>query len=180
MSPTNLLSSPPHPQSLILYSSESGVLSCPNYFILNDTKMCKTAYVTYVGLPNEVKFSFKNHISDLCNSCVRYKGIFYRFRTSSFLDVAIVLHYSLVFSKLSYEMADVASAASLKPFEVLQNRIITSITFSHRWYPTIKLHINLEILTDIHTLRMCTFVYSKVHNKLPHVLLTSFTSESLF
>ena len=157
----------------IFHSNESGAHSCPDHFTLNNTKICRTACAKYLGLLIDDKLSFKNHIDDLCNSLVKYNGIFYRLRTSLPLAVAIQLYYSLVYSKISYgiEIFGVVKASILRPLQVLQNRILKTITFSQRRYPTDKLHSNLGILkvSDIHTLRMCTFVFKYVNSKLPQV-----------
>ena len=145
----------------IFHCRERDAHSCPDHFILNDTTICKTACVKYLGLLIDDKLSFKTHIDDLCNSLIKYVGIFYRLRNSLPLGVALQLYYSLVYSKISYgmEIYGMANASILKPIQVLQNRILKTITFSHRRRPTNDLHSKLGVLkvSDIHALKMCTF-----------------------
>ena len=70
------------------------------------------------------------------------------------------------------EIYGMANASILKPIQVLQNRILKNITFSHRRCPTNDLHSKLGVLmvSDIHALKMCTFIYKYVNNTLPRVI----------
>ena len=157
----------------IFHCMERSAHFCPDYFILNVTKICRTACTKYLGLIIDDKLSFKTHVDELCNSLTKYTGIFYRLRNSVSLDVAIQLYYSLVYSKISYgmEIYGLANASILKPIQVLQNRILKTITFSHRRHPTNDLHSKLGVLkvSDIHVLKMGTFIYKYVNNTLPRV-----------
>lgn len=155
----------------IFHAKDNVSHSCPEHFVLNNTNICKTDCVKYLGLMIDDKLSFKQHIDDLCNSLVKFNGIFYRLRDSLTPSVAIQLYYSLVCSKISYgaEIYGMAKATILKPLQILQNRMLKTITFKHRRYPTSTLHKDLGILkvSDIHVLKMCSFIYKYINNILP-------------
>ena len=69
------------------------------------------------------------------------------------------------------EIYGVANASNLKPLQVLQNRILKTITFSHRHHSTNDLHSKLRVLKirDVHVFKMGTFTYKYVNNTLPRV-----------
>ena len=64
-----------------------------------------------------------------------------------------------------------AKAALLKPLQVLQNRILKTVTYKHQRYPTNALHSDLGTLkvSDIHVFKMCCLIFKYVYNNLPPV-----------
>ena len=68
--------------------------------------------------------------------------------------VALQVYYALIYSRLSYsvEIYGTAKRSTLRPLQIMQNRIIKILTGKHRRYPTNQLYSELELLqiNEIH------------------------------
>ena len=118
-----------------------------------------------------------DHTKDLCNSLVKYTGIFYHLKDLLPKKTALHIYYAFVVSKLRYaiEIYGTAKASILKPVQVLQNKLIKLLTGKPRHHPTKQLYheYNLFMLGDIHSYYMCQIIYKYCNNMLPNAISTA-------
>ena len=151
---------------------------CPNSFSFNGEVIKRSPYTKYLGLIIDEKLSWSYHINDLCKKILSYTGIFYRIRDTLPPACALQLYYAFVYSRISYgiEIYGMASASTLKPLQIMQNRILKTLTKKPRNYSTILLYKNLGLLmiNDIHKKCFSTILYKYCNGMLPSVMGTSF------
>lgn len=157
-----------------IFHSREVAHPCYDHFVFKDVKIKKSSSTRYLGLIIDEKLNWVDHISDLCNSVIKYTGIFYHLRGTFPKTTAIQVYYSFIYSKLRYaiEIYGTANKSYLKPLHILHNRLIKVLTGKPRRYPTNQLYreFNLLMLSDIHTYCMCSFVYNFRNKLLPEVI----------
>ena len=145
---------------------------CPQYFYVNNTKICRAPCVKYLGVLIDEKLSWQQHIQDLCNKLVKYTGIFYQIQHKIPKQIALHMYYGLIYSRLSYgiEIYGMAKTTTLKPLQIMQNKILKMLTCKENRYPTNMLYSELDLLkvSDIHRLKMHTILYRYCTGKLPN------------
>ncbi|KAJ8026260.1 RNA-directed DNA polymerase from mobile element jockey [Holothuria leucospilota] len=146
--------------------------SCCNSFVFQDSTINKSSSTKYLGLIIDDKLSWEEHTKDLCNSLVKYTGIFYQLKGLLPKKTALHIYYAFVFSKLRYavEIYGTAKASILRPVQVLQNKLLKLLTGKPRHHPTKLLYheYNLFMLCDIHFYCMCQIIYRYCNNMLPN------------
>ena len=142
---------------------------CPDFFMIDQNKVCKTSSIKYLGLVIDDQISWKDHIQYLSNKLVKYTSIFYRMRNHLPYNIAIQLYYTFVYSGIAYgiEIYGMAKSSVIKPLQIMQNRILKVLTFKPRLYSINLLHTNLDVLKipDIYKLCLGTmlFMYTKIN-----------------
>jgi hypothetical protein len=132
----------------------------------------RTKSYRYLGLLVDEKFSWVDHITELCGKLSQVSGIIFKLRSLLSKEAMMLVYHSLVGSKLRYGLICWATANKflLDKLNVAHNTIITYMAFSKRcvemWPVYCKLKIlPLNILIDIE--------YGKTMYKYKHNLLPS-------
>ena len=157
----------------IFHYSRQTCCDCPTFFMIEGNKICKTSTIKYLGLTIDDKLTWQAHVHELCSKLVKYTGIFFRIRNHLSYKTAVQMYYTFVYSRISYgiEVYGMANASTIKPLQIMQNRILKILTFKPRRYSTNGLFSSLSLLkiSDIHYLRFCTLLYKYVNNMLSSV-----------
>ena len=113
-----------------IFHSREMAHPCYDHFVFRDVQISKTSSTRYLGLIIDDKLNWVAHISDLCNSLIKYTGIFYHLRGTFPKATAIQVYYSFIYSKLRYaiEIYGTAKRSFLKPLHTLHNRLIKALT----------------------------------------------------
>ena len=133
----------------------------------------RTKSYLYLGLLVDEKFSWENHINEICYKLSQVAGIILKIRHMLTSEAMILVYHSLVSSKLRYGLICWATAKKmlLHKINVAHNTIITHLTFSKRcsrmWplYCQLKV-LPLEILIQIEQAKT---MYKFEHKMLPQV-----------
>ena len=158
----------------VIFHAKDSSHSCYDEFNFNGVTISKSSSTKYLGLLIDDKLSWSNHINELCNSLVKYIGIFYNLRGILSETIATQIYYSFIYSKLRYaiEIYGTAKVSYLRPLQVLQNRLIKQLTNKPRRYPTDLLYRenNLLKIKEIHSYCMCGLLYNHCNNNLPNAI----------
>ena len=143
------------------------------YFSLNGTKIYRTECTKYLGLYIDDKLSWKNHVNELNNNLIKYTGIFHRIRNLIPPKMATQLYHAFISSKLSYgiEVYGMTKKSTIKPLQVMQNRILKILHFKNQRYPTQTLYSDLNLLkiNEMHMHQVAVLIYKHSKDMLPPI-----------
>ena len=133
----------------------------------------RTKSYRYLGLLVDEKFSWSNHIDEVCWKLSQVAGVMFKIRTLLSKQALMLVYHALVGSKLRYGLICWATAAQsiLNKVNVAHNKVITYMTFSKRcsrmWplYSQLKV-MPLDILIKIEHAKT---MYKFENKMLPHV-----------
>ena len=133
----------------------------------------RTKSYRYLGLLVDEKFSWRDHINEVCSKLSQVAGVIFKIRTLLTKEALMLVYHALVGSKLRYALVCWATANQtlLEKINVAHNRIIAYLTFSKRcsrmWplYCKIKV-LSLPILIQIEKAKT---MYKFEHKMLPQV-----------
>ena len=118
----------------------------------------------YIGLTIDEKLTWENHINEVCNSLLKYFGIFYNIRNSIPLAMARTIYYACIYSRIKYaiEIYGTASETRFGRLLTLQNKLMKLLTRKDRMFSTNTLHTQLKILKvkHIHETSVLHFVHN--------------------
>ena len=108
----------------------------------------RTKSYKYLGLIVDEKFSWSEHIADLCSKLSQVAGIIFKIRKLLNYKAMMLVYHGLVGSKLRYGLVCSATANKflLDKVNVSHNTIITYLTFSKRCTRMWPLYSKLKIL----------------------------------
>ena len=72
--------------------------SCCNEIVFNGTTILKSSSIKYLGLIIDDRLSWETHINDLCNTLVKYIGIFYHIRNFLPKSAALQIYYLFIYA----------------------------------------------------------------------------------
>ncbi len=146
---------------------------CFDQFDFDNIIINRTDTTKYLGLIIDHELSWKQHIDALCSSLIKYVGIFYKIRDCIPDDTRLQLYNAFVFSRISYgiEIYGMAKQSIIRPLQIMQNRILKTLTYKPRRYPTNTLYFDNEILqiNEIHREKIYTLLYKYTCGKLPSI-----------
>ena len=135
-----------------------------------------TPIIKYLGVHLDYQLSFKDHITKLKEKINKYVGIFYHVRHLLPPKCRRVLYFSFVFSYLYYcaEIYGNATNNSLKPLQLLQNRVLRALQNKNKYFPINEMHKEYSILKvkDMIEYKQSKIIHSLLTGatKLPRVL----------
>ena len=133
----------------------------------------RTKTYRYLGLLVDDKFSWENHVSEICFKLSQIAGIVLKFRTLLTKKAMLLLYHALVGSKLRYGLICWATANQtlLDKINVAHNTIITYLTFSKRCSRMWPLYQQLKVLplNILIKIEQAKTMYKFEHKMLPQV-----------
>ena len=108
----------------------------------------RTKSYRYLGLLVDEKFSWRDHINEVCSKLSQVAGVIFKIRTLLTKEALMLVYHALVGSKLRYALVCWATANQtlLEKINVAHNRIVTYMTFSKRCSRMWPLYSQLKIL----------------------------------
>ena len=93
----------------------------------------RTKTYRYLGLLVDEKFSWENHVSEICWKLSQMAGIILKIRSLLTKEAMLLVYHSLVGSKLRYGLVCWATANKtlLEKINVAHNTIITYLTLKY-------------------------------------------------
>ena len=124
----------------------------------------RTEYTKYIGLIIDETLTWEYQVNEICNSLLKYFGIFYHIRNTISPSLARIIYFACIHSRVKYaiEVYGTASQSRINKLQILQNKLMKLLTRKDRLYSTNALHTDLNILKvkDIHETAVLQFVYS--------------------
>ena len=153
----------------------------PENLEIDSERIAISNQTKYLGVIIDENLNFKAHIEQVCNSLKKLFSIFYNIKKYLTIDHIKTLYYTMIYSRIKYSIVTYGMAGpnSLKPIQILQNRLLKVLTSKGYRYDTNKLHNDLGILkvNDIFKQEVVLFVHNFKYNKLPKIFdnyLTTF------
>ena len=139
--------------------------------VINKSRINKTNNIKYLGVYIDDKLSWNAHIEDICKRLSKISGMLYKLRYYVNRKTLLNLYYALVHSFIQYGLISWGSASQklIHKVEVLQNRIIRTITFSNRRERLQPLYKNLNILPINHLYKaeIAKLMFKNITQSLP-------------
>ena len=106
----------------------------------------------YLGLVLDEKLNYNEHVQSICNSLLKYFGIFNHIKHKVNKKTARQLYFAFVFSRIKYgiEIYGNCSDRNVNKIQIMQNKLLKLLLQMDRLTPTNILHKNLNILKSIH------------------------------
>ena len=110
--------------------------------------IARTKSYKYLGLIVDEKFSWDEHINEVCWKLSQVAGVIFKIRTLLTKEALMLVYHALVASKIRYGLVCWATAAQslLDKVNVAHNKIITYMTFSKRCSRMWPLYCQLNVL----------------------------------
>ena len=151
---------------------------CNFEIVLNGITINRAHTVKYLGLFIDDNLKWTSQINYLSTQLARCTGLFYRLRNFVSRETLCMLYYSLVYSRIQYEITAWATAnkTSQEIIRVRLNKILRIILFRNLYTPTSQMYKELQVLKveDIYQLELAKFMYQLHHNQLPKNFYHSF------
>ena len=134
----------------------------PNNLSEIDTMRMKIKWVNtikYLGVIFDEKFKWNNHIDYICDSLIRYFGIFNHLKHKATKLIARQLYYAFIYSKIKYgiEVYGAASTTNMEKLQIMQNTLMKLILKLDMRTSTYYLHSTLKIL-KVEDIYLCNVV----------------------
>ena len=101
------------------------------------------------------KLEWNNHIDYMCDSLIKYFGIFNNLKHKATKRIARQLYYAFIYSKIKYgiEIYGAANTTNIEKLQIMQNTLMKLILKLDMRTSTYYLHSTLKIL------KLNTFIY---------------------
>ena len=144
--------------------------------------IARTKTYKYLGLIVDEKFSWAEHINDVCMKLSQAAGVIFKVRTLLSRDALMLLYHSLVGQKLRYGLICWATAPNflLSKVNVLHDKIVRYITFSKaccRVQPLYK-KLSIQPLNILSELEWGKIMYKFENKMLPRAFDNYFKKPS--
>ena len=139
--------------------------------IMGGHVIARTKSYRYLGLLVDERFSWENHVDEICWKLSQMAGIILKTRSLLSKKAMMLVYHSLVGSKLRYGLICWATANKtlLQKINVAHNTIITYLTFSKRCSRMWPLYCQLKVLPLNIQIEQAKTMYKYEHNMLPQV-----------
>ena len=140
---------------------------------MGDHVIKRTKSYRYLGLLVDEKFSWENHVNEICWKLSQMAGIILKTRSLLSREAMMLIYHSLVGSKLRYGLICWATANKtlLDKIVVSHNTIVTYLTFSKRCSRMWPLYSQLKVLplNILIQIEQAKTMFKFEHKMLPQV-----------
>ena len=134
--------------------------------ILDRTKTYK-----YLGMIVDEKFSWADHIREVCSKLSQVAGVIFKVRNLLSRETIMLIYHSLAVQKLRYGLICWATASNflLNKVNVIHNKIVRYLTFARACDPAWPLYCELKVLPlqIMIELEWGKYMYKFQNNMLP-------------
>ena len=127
----------------------------------------------YLGLLLDQKLNYNEHVQSICNSILKYFGIFNHIKHKVNKKTARQLYFAFVSSRIKYgiEIYGNCSERNVNKIHTMQNKLLKLLLQLDRLTPTSVLHKNLNILkiNDLYKCSVLLFVNDTQIGKCPKI-----------
>ena len=139
----------------------------PNLYIGNK-EIIRSHTTKFLGIIIDENLGWKEHINSICIKLSRLCGIIYHTRHMLTPDALKSVYYSLVYPHLTYGVVAWGNTYQTfkKPLQVIQKRIIRTITFTNRYSSTRTIFASLRLMKvdEMYSYFATLFVFKSINN----------------
>ena len=129
--------------------------------------------VKYLGITIDEKLTWNAHVEYVCNSLIKFFGIFKQLRHKVTINIVRQLYHAFIYSKIKYglEVYGNTSSRNISKLQVMQNELLKYVMRFDIRTGTNLLHTTLDIMKveDIHKNNVLTFVNMCLMGKCPEI-----------
>ena len=150
--------------NFMLFHKKQAHVNIPDELHIGTESIPRVKKTKYVGMMIDENLTWEHHISEICNSLVKYFGVFYNIRNFINIQLARTIYYACIYSRIQYgiEIYGSASKTQLSRLQTMQNKLLKVLTKQNRLYSTDALHRDLKILKVEHIYQQSVLRF--VHN----------------
>ena len=129
--------------------------------------------VKYLGITIDEKLTWNAHVEYVCNSLIKFFGIFKQLRHKVTTNTVRQLYHAFIYSEMKYglEVYGNTSSRNISKLQVMQNKLLKYVMRFDIRTGTNLLHTTLDIMKveDIHKNNVLTFVNMCLMGKCPEI-----------
>lgn len=134
--------------------------------------------VQYLGVYIDETLNWHDHVNHVCQSLVKYFGIFNQIKHFVSKKLARQLYFAFIYSRIKYgiEVYGTCASSILNKIQIMQNRLLKLLLRIHYRTPTDALHGNIQVLKvkDIFTTNILAFVNDCLTGNCPDLFKNYF------
>ena len=138
---------------------------------IGDVDIKRARTVKYIGVNIDELLTWKVHVESVCNSLLKYFGIFNNIKNFVTRKIARQIYFAFVFSRINYGIEVYGSCSGYlnRKIQILQNRLLKMLLNLDRLTSTNQLHKELRILkiNDIYRVNLLNLVNKAPMEELP-------------
>ena len=119
--------------------------------------------VTYLGVTIDEKLTWNAHVKNVCNSLIKFVGIFKQLRHKVTKNTVRQLYHAFIYSKMKYslEVYGNTSLKSIPNLQVIQNKLLKYIMHLdiRTRIDSLLTSLNIMKVEDIHKNNVLNFVH---------------------
>ena len=141
---------------IVFHAKNKKIGSYFNEMNVSGNTVKRVSCVKYLGIYIDELLTWRDHVSHVHKSLIRYYGIFNHIKNFINKKVIRQLYFALVYSKIKYgiELYGSCSKEQLHRIQVIQSGLLKIILNLHRRTGTNQLHLNLRLLKVEHIYKM--------------------------
>ena len=141
--------------------------------VTDEISIERVTNIKYLGVIIDEKLNWNMHINFVCDSLVKFFGIFNHIKHKVTQKVVRQLYYGFIYSKIAYglEVYGYTSVSNVSKIQTMQNKLlklILKLDIRTRTNTVLKM-LNILKIEDIHKTIVLAFVNSCVMNKCPAI-----------
>ena len=153
----------------ILFHPKSVKLKNDFKILYDNIELERVPYIKYLGIYIDEHLKWNYHLHLLNNKIAKLVGIFYKLRNIMPLENMIQVYYTIIYPHLNYGIMCLGTSTqnNMKRSQILQNKILRTITFSNLYDHISPLYKQLKILNieKIFVFKILKFMYRINHNR---------------
>ena len=150
-----------------------------NKIVIGDISINRSSSTKYLGVILDEKLSWEHHVNYICQSLLKYFGIFNRIKHFVTQKLSRQLYFAFIYSRISYaiEVYGTCSSNLLSKIQVLQNKLLKLLLCKPFRTPTNDIHSGLNVIKvkDIYLCNLLTFVNKCLMGNCPDMFNTYFS-----
>ena len=151
-----------------------------NSINVGEIKISRVKTAPYLGLLFDECLTWKDHVSHVCKSLLKYFGIFNHIKHIINKKLARQIYFSFIYSRIKYGLEIYGSCSNnlLNKVQIIQNKLLKMLLRLEIRTSTNELHKTLKLLKvqDIYNVNILNFVNNCINGNCPDPYKTYFVT----
>ena len=131
--------------------------------------------IEYLGIYLDELLHWNKHVEYVCNSLIKFFGIFNHIKCKVNLKLSRQLYYAIIYSEIKYgtEVYGSCPATNIEKIQTMQNKLMKLLLRLRQMTPTNELHMHLNILkvSDNYKSNILSFVNEILSGRSPDAFM---------
>ena len=156
---------------MIFHSRKRHVPNNVTSITINEKVIKIVSSVKYLGLIFDESLTWNEHVNSLCNSLLKYFGIFNQVKHFINKRLARQIYFAFIYSRIRYGIETYGSCSEklINKIQIIQNKLMKMLLGLNPRTSTNRLHMYMNVLKvkDLYKVNILDFVNSCITGKCP-------------